>query len=61
MHKIDVDNGSKTLIEAKDLKSFAFEGLIAKGNSYSGVCSDNGIRVRSIKGKCVQEISGGGS
>lgn len=60
MHKIDVDNGSKTLIEAKDLKDFAFEGLIAKGNTYSGVCSNNGIRVKSIKGKCVQEISGGG-
>lgn len=60
MHKIDVDSGTKTLIEAKDLKDFAFDGLVAKGNVYQGVCSDNGIRVKSIKGKCIQNISGGG-
>ncbi len=60
MHKIDVDSDTKTLIEAKDLKDFAFEGLVSKGNGYQGVCSDNGVRVRAIKGRCIQNISGGG-
>ncbi|WP_289182809.1 hypothetical protein [uncultured Dubosiella sp.] len=60
MHKIDVDSGTKTLIEVKDLKDFAFDGLVAKGNAYQGVCSDNGVRVKTIKGRCIQNISGGG-
>lgn len=59
MHKIDVDGGSKTLAEIKDLKEIAYNGLIATGPSYEGVCSDRGIRVRSIKGKSVQNVGGG--
>lgn len=60
MHKIDVDGGTKTLAEIKDLKELAYGGLVAKGNVYQGVCSDNGIRIRSIKGKSVQNLGGGG-
>lgn len=58
MHKIDVDGGTKVLAEIKDLKEIAYSGLVATGPSYSGICSDKGIRVRSIKGKSVQIVGG---
>lgn len=60
MHKIDVDGGTKTLAEIKDLKELAYGGLVATGPSYAGIASDKGIRIRSIKGKSVQNLGGGG-
>lgn len=59
MHKIDVDGGTKTLAEIKDLKELAYGGLVATGPSYAGIASDKGIRIRSIKGKSVQNLGGG--
>lgn len=59
MHKIDVDSGTKVLAEVKDLKELAYGGLVAKGPSYAGIASDKGIKVRSIKGKSVQNLGGG--
>lgn len=46
MHKIDVDGGTKTLAEIKDLKELAYGGLVATGPSYAGIASDKGIRIR---------------
>ena len=60
MHKIDVDGGTKTLAEIKDLKELAYGGLMATGPSYAGIASDKGIRIRSIKGRSVQNLGGGG-
>ena len=59
MHKIDVDGGTKTLAEIKDLKELAYGGLMATGPSYAGIASDQGIRIRSIKGRSVQNLGGG--
>lgn len=60
MHKVDTAGGTKVLAEVKDLKEMAYGGLIAKGPSYAGIASDKGIKVRSIKGKSVQNLGGGG-
>ena len=60
MHEIKVNGQVKKLAEIKDLKEIAYDGLVAKGPSYEGICSDKGIRVRSIKGKSVQNLGGGG-
>ncbi|WP_290155192.1 hypothetical protein [uncultured Dubosiella sp.] len=59
MHKIDVDGRTKALAEIQDLKEVAYGGLVATGPSYAGIASDKGIRIRSIKGKSVQNLGGG--
>lgn len=59
MHKVDTAGGTKVLAEVKDLKEMAYGGLVATGPSYAGIASDKGIRIRSIKGKSIQNLGGG--
>lgn len=57
MIKILSEDKEKNILEAKEV----IDGLTYKGMSYSGICSDKGIKLKNVKGKSVQNVNGGGS